>query len=91
MDDSHAIGQGVSLLQVLRREEDGHAIAAGESRDLGPERRPALYVEPGRRLVEKQDSRGVNQCERQVQAALHAARVAADSAIGGLRQPDSLE
>ena len=51
----------------------------------------ALRVEAGGRLVEEQDPRRVDEREREVQPALHAARVAADAAVGRLGQPDALE
>ena len=51
----------------------------------------ALRVEPGRRLVEEEHARTVDEREREVEAALHPARVAADLAIGRLGQPDALE
>ena len=41
-------------------------------------------VEPGRRLVEEEDPRPVDERERQVEPALHPARVAAHLAVGGL-------
>ena len=46
-----------------------------EARHLDPERVAALRVEPGRRLVEEEDRRPVQECEREVEAALHPARV----------------
>jgi hypothetical protein len=36
VDDPDAIGQGIGLLQILRREEDGDAFAASQARDLVP-------------------------------------------------------
>ena len=59
--------------------------------DLLPQRGAALRVEAGRRLVEEQDARAVDERQREVEAALHAARVAADLAVGRLGQPDALE
>ena len=91
VDDADAVGQRVGLLEVLRREEHGHALVVREPPDLLPERRSALQVEARRRLVEEQDARAVHEREREVQAALHAARVAADAAIGRFGQPDALE
>jgi hypothetical protein len=49
---------------------------------LVPERRAALDVEAGGRLVEEEHARPVEQCERKVEAPLHAARVATDLAVG---------
>ena len=91
VDDPDPVGERVGLLEVLRREEDGHALVAGEPGDLGPERASALRVEARRRLVEEEDRRPVHEREREVEPALHAARVAADLAVGGEREPDPLE
>ena len=55
----------------------------GEAADLGPERVAALRVEAGRRLVEEEDARAVDEREREVEAALHPARVRAHLAVGG--------
>ena len=46
---------------------------------------------PGRRLVEEQDPRVVHERQREVEPALHAARVAADLAVGGVGEADALE
>ena len=62
-----------------------------EAADLLPERAAALNVEPGRRLVEEEDARRVDQGEREVEPALHPAGVAAHLAVGRLREPDALE
>ena len=70
-------GEHVRLLQVLRRQEDGHAVLACEPGDLLPQRGAALRVEPGRRLVEEEDARPVHEREREVEPPLHPARVAA--------------
>ena len=91
VDDPDAVGEDVGLLEVLRRQEHRHVVLAREPRDLLPERRAALRVEAGRRLVEEQDRGPVDEREREVEAALHPARVAADLAVGRLRQPDALE
>ena len=88
VDDPDPVGEHVGLLEVLRREEDGDAVLARQPRDLVPEGRPRLRVETGRRLVEEEHARAVDERERQVEPALHPARVAADLAIGRLRQPD---
>ena len=85
------VGEDVRLLEVLRREEDRDAVLAREARDLFPERGAALWIEPGGRLVEKEDARPVHEGEREVEPALHPARVAPDLAVGGLREPDALE
>ena len=86
VDDPDAVGEHVRLLEVLRRQEDGDAVLAREPRDLVPERRAALRVEAGRRLVEEEDARPVDEREREVEPPLHAARVAAHLAVGRLRR-----
>ena len=85
VDDPDPVGEHVRLLEVLRRQEDGDALVAREAPDLLPERRAALRVEPGGRLVEEEDRRVVDQRERQVEPALHPARVRADLAVAGAR------
>ena len=91
VDDPDPVGEHVGLLEVLRGQEDGHAVLAREPGDLVPERAAALRVEAGRRLVEEEDARPVDEREREVEPALHAARVAADLAVGGVGQADALE
>ena len=90
VDDPDPVGEHIRLLEVLRGQEDRHSLLAGEPSNLVPERRPALRVEHGRRLVEEEDPRPVHERERQVEPALHPARVAADLAVGRLAQADAL-
>jgi hypothetical protein len=63
----------------------------GEPLDLVPQRAAALRVQAGGRLVEEEDRRAVHERERQVEPALHAARVAADLAVGRVGEADALE
>ena len=91
VDDPDAIGEHVGLLEVLRGEEDGHAVLARQSRHLVPQVGAARGVQAGRRLVEEQHARVMDERERKIQPALHAAGVAADLAVGRVRQPDALE
>src|SRR5918999_457305 len=86
VDDPDPVGEEIGLLEVLRREEDGHALLPLELNDLVPERTSALRVEARGGLVQEEDSRAVRQGERQVEATLHPARVAADPAVGGKAQ-----
>ena len=90
VDDADAVGQHVGLLEVLRRQEHRHAVV-GQPADLVPQRRAALQVEAGRRLVEEQQPRAVHEREAEVEPALHPARVAAHLAVGRVGQPDALE
>ena len=91
VDDPDAVREHVGLLEVLGREEDGHAAVGREPLHLLPERAPALHVEAGGGLVEEQDARPVDERQREVEPPLHAARVAAHAAVGGLHEPDALE
>ena len=77
VDDADAIGEHVGLFQVLRGEEDRDAVLLREPSDLGPERRAGLRVEAGRGLVQEEDARPVDEREREVEPALHPARVRA--------------
>ncbi len=91
VDDPDAVGEHVGLLEVLRGQEDGHALVLGQPPHLLPQRGPALDVEPGGRLVEEEDARAVDEREREVEPALHPARVAADLAIGRVVEADAVE
>ena len=85
------VGEHVGLLQVLRGQEDGHALLPRQARDLLPERAAALRVEARRRLVEEEDARPVDEREREVEPALHPARVRPHLAVGGLGETDARE
>src|SRR6185437_14884795 len=58
---------------------------------LGPQRDAGLGVEPRGRLVQEQHTGSVDEAERDVEPSAHAARVAVDDAIRGVRDPDELE
>ena len=75
VDDREPRGEPVGLLQVVRREQDRHQLLARQALDLVPHLRARLGVEAGRRLVEEQHLRAVQQADRDVEPALHAARV----------------
>src|SRR5205807_10407832 len=44
VDDPDPVGEDIGLLEVLRGQEDGHALVPREAPDLFPERRAALDV-----------------------------------------------
>src|SRR6059058_182977 len=88
VDDSDPVREHICLLEVLRGQEDGYRVLPREPGDLVPEGRPALNVEPGRRLIEEEHARPVDERHRQVEPALHPARIAAYLAVGGVCQPD---
>ena len=91
VDDPDAVGEDVGFLEVLRRQEDRDAVVAAKPRDLVPQGRAALRVEPGRRLVEEDDARTVDEGERQVEPPLHPARVRPDLAVGRAGETDAHE
>ena len=66
--------EAVGLLEVLRRQEDRDAVGHELADDL-PHDPPAARVEAGRRLVEEDDPRLADERHRQVEPALHPARV----------------
>ena len=92
VDDPDPVGQHVGLLEVLGGEEDGHAVVARQPRDLGPQVGAAGGVE-ARWSARRGTARAGEwtSAKRQVEPALHAARVAADLAVRGLGEPDALE
>ena len=89
-DDADAVGELLGLLEVLGGEEHGRAVVVQRAH-LAPQRRAAARVEAGGRLVEEQHVRPVHEREREVEPPAHAARVAADAAVGGLGEADALE
>ena len=90
VDDHEAIAQRVRLFQVVGGEEHRGAAVA-QPADVIPQVRPALRVEPGRRLVEEQHRGLVHQAERDVEAAALTAGVGADPAVGELGEIEQLE
>jgi hypothetical protein len=91
VDDGEPVREVVGLLQVVRREQHRQLLEAGEAADLLPHRAAGLGIEPGGRLVEEQHLRSVDEADRHVQAALHAARVAARHPVGGAAEVEALE
>jgi hypothetical protein len=66
----------------MGRQEHGRPRLA-QAADLVPHAGSGLRVEPGRRLVEEQDRRTMDDAEPDVEPTLHAARVGADRPVGG--------
>ena len=83
--DHDVVGQLVGLLQVLRRQQHGDALAE-QLPDGLPHPLPRRRVQPRRRLVQEQDRRPRHQRAGQVQPPAHAARVALDHPVGGVGQ-----
>jgi hypothetical protein len=73
VDDRDLVGDALGLLHVVRREKHRHLLVAAEPADEFPDLVARLRVEPGSRLVEKQDARPVLQGAGDFEPALHAA------------------
>ena len=90
VDDDDVLGQLVGLLEVLRRQQQGRAVA-DEAADDVPHAQPAAWVEPGGGLVEDEQARPADDGAREVEASPHAARVRLDHAIRGVDEVELLE
>ena len=76
----------VGLLEVLGGEEDGHPELGVQPTHFVPDVGPAVRIETGGRLVEEEDLGAVDERGREVEPALHAARVGADPPIDRARR-----
>ena len=85
------VRKDVGLLEVLRREEDGHSRLPSHQRDLVPDVGAALRIETRGRLVQEENARAMHEREREVEPPLHAPRVAGDLAVGGVHETDAME
>ena len=91
VEDGDLVAELVGLFEVLGGEEEGDAVLAVESLDVVPEVLPGDGVESGGRFVEEDDRGGVDEGGGEIEAALHAAGVAADASVGVLGQVDDVE
>ena len=89
-DDPDPVGELLGLVEVVRGQHDGRAVA-GQPGDQPPEVAPRLGVEPGGRLVEEEQLGPADDAERDVEAAPLPARELRGAAVALLRQPDGLE
>ena len=90
VDDHDVVGELVGLLEVLRRQQ--HVGAGGDERpDRVPQLDAAARVETGCRLVEQQQAWCADEAGAEVEAAAHAARVAAHETIGRVVETELLE
>ena len=90
VDDRDPVAERVGLVEVVRGEEDGHALVA-QPADLVPHVRAALRVEAGGRLVEEDDLRLVDDAERDVDPAALAAGVGLALAVGVLGELEGVQ
>ncbi len=67
--DHDSLGHRIGFVEVVRREEDGHAGLLAQAQDVVPEVRAVLRIEPRGGLVEEQERRPMDQPERNVEPA----------------------
>ena len=75
-------GEPVGLFEVVRGQDDGERLLAGQPADLRPHRGARLGVEARRGLVEEQHLRAVDERGRDIQPPPHAAGEGADADVG---------
>ena len=90
VDNSNAIGQLLSLFEVLRCKEDRRPLVV-QLAQFGPQRRTADRIEPGCWLIEEKHVRPVNERHCEVEAAAHAAGIGIQQALGRSDEVDALE
>src|SRR6516162_9531298 len=88
--DDEPVAELLRLVHVVRRQEERHP-APFEPVEPVPDDVPGLRVEPGRRLVEQEHFRVVDERAGDGQAPLHPARERLDAVVRPLRELDELE
>ena len=81
VDDDEAVAELLGLVHVVGREHQRRALLLEPEQPV-PQDVPRLRVEAGRRLVEQQDARVVDEGARDREAALHAAGEVVDLGLG---------
>ncbi len=79
------------LVHVVRRHEDGDALALAQFVDVRPDVLARLRVEPDGRLIEEEDGRVVQQPARDLQPPLHATGEGAHLVARAVGQIDHLQ
>jgi hypothetical protein len=90
IDDDDPIGELVGLIQVLRGQQQRHALG-DQPPDHVPHPHPAGRIQTSRRLVEEQHRRAHDQAGGQVQPTAHAAAVGLGHPFGGIEEVKALE
>ena len=91
VDDGEVVGEAIGFLEILGREEDGDALLDAEPVHVAPDGLAADGVEAGRRFIQEEDAGSVDEGRGEIEAALHAAGIRADGAIGGVFEVDNGE
>ena len=90
IDDADAIA-ALGLLQVVRRQHDGHAVVVAQASADTEAVAARARIEPGTRLVEQQHGRPRQEPLRQLDAAREPAREALDQLAAPLGEAEALE
>ena len=89
--DGDAVAEGLRLLHVVSRVEDGDAVLAVQLTDALEDVVAGLGIDADGGLVEEEDAGFVEQADGEIGAARHAAGVAADRDVGPGAEGDDLE
>jgi hypothetical protein len=90
VDHRDLLGELISLLEVLRGEQQRRPIADELAHDR-PDLIAATRIQPGRRLVQEQHARARQQTRCEVETPPHPAGVRAGRTVGGVSQVEALE
>ena len=85
IDHDDAVRKLVRFVQVLRRQEHCHAVF-DQIADHRPDAEAAGRVKPGRWFIQEQHRRAGHQARREVETPPHAAGVALQDSVGGVRE-----
>ena len=89
VDDDHVVGEPFRLVHEVGGEQDAHSVALERGDDV-PHRHPRLGVQARGGLVQEDQFRPADQCQRQRQALLLAAREAPVGGLGRALEADQL-
>src|SRR5262249_2148935 len=87
MENSQPIAQLLRLFQIMRRVQDRVALIS-EAAHYFQNFLARLRIDTRGRLVEQNQLGSMNQRDREVKAAFHAARVGGDAIVAAFVQPD---
>ncbi len=85
IDYCDSITESISFLHDLSGQEYGHPVRT-EPFEMLPDRKPALRIETGGWLIQKQQPWTVHQRSDEIDAAAHSARISAHSPVGNVSQ-----
>ena len=74
IDDGDAVAQAIGFIHVVRGDQHGEMAGISEVVEHLPHRDAGDRIEPGGRLIEKEDPRIMNQASRDLKTAPHSTR-----------------